>query len=215
MKMRKFPRTGLREFDIFAALKTPAEIQDFINSLAVNFEEKGETAQSPLLSLRSKKIHCMEGAFLAAAILWCHGEAPLVMNLRTGDEDTGHAVALFKMQGKWGAISKTNHPVLRYRDPVFANPRELAMSYFHEYFLNDGSKTLREWSKPFDMLQFDDAWLTADFDLWIIVDAIESSRHFPIVPRGVESSLRPADPIEIRASNFVEYKQPRKKPERW
>ena len=59
--------------------------------------------------------------------------------------DSDHVIALFKRGGCWGAISKSNHVWLRWRDPVYQSPRELAMSYFHEYN-NRGRKTLRTYS---------------------------------------------------------------------
>jgi hypothetical protein len=97
----------------------------------------------------------MEGALLAAAILEFHGHKPLLLDLRSTNDDLDHVVALFKQFGCWGAISKTNHVVLRYREPVYKTLRELAMSYFHEYFLDNGKKTLREYSVPFDLKSFD------------------------------------------------------------
>ena len=105
--------------------------------------------------LRAGKAHCMEGALLAAAILEFHGHKPLLLDLRSTSEDLDHVVALFKQNGYWGAISKTNHVVLRYREPIYGSVRELAMSYFHEYFLDNGKKTLREYSVPVDLGKFD------------------------------------------------------------
>jgi hypothetical protein len=40
-------------------------------------------------------------------------------------------------------LSKSNGAWLRYREPVYATLRELAMSYFHEFFDGQGRKTLR------------------------------------------------------------------------
>ena len=134
---------------VFKKHSTPAKIQDYINSIPINYEKSGETCMSPRLVLEKRLAHCMEGAMLAAAILEYHGHKPLVMDLRTiKPHDNDHVVALFKERGKWGAISKTNHAVLRYREPVYLTVRELAMSYFHEYFLDNGLKTLREYSVP-------------------------------------------------------------------
>jgi hypothetical protein len=96
----------------------------------------------------------MEGALLAAAILEFHGQKPLLMDLRSASEDLDHVVALFRQFGCWGAISKTNHAVLRYREPIYKTVRELAMSYFHEYFLDNGKKTLRAYSIPVDVRFF-------------------------------------------------------------
>ena len=68
------------------------------------------------------------------------------------------------IKGHWGAISKTNHAVLRYREPVYKTIRELVMSYFHEYFTNhNGKKTLRSYSMPVDLSRFDKkGWMTAE-----------------------------------------------------
>src|ERR1700733_9427348 len=124
-------------------LSTPAKIQDFLNSLPFNFEKKGETCRSPKASIEADTAHCFEGALIAAAALSLRGQKPLLLDLKASGKDMDHVVALFKRDGKWGAISKTNHAVLRYREPVYASVRELAMSYFHEYFLPSGVKTLR------------------------------------------------------------------------
>src|ERR1044072_950040 len=115
--MRRFPAaTDARLVRAFTRLNTPAKIQDFLNTLKFNHEKGGETCRSPLETLHHGTAHCMEGAMLAAAALWYHGERPLVMDLKTARGDDDHVVALFRRKGLWGAISKTNHAVLRYRD---------------------------------------------------------------------------------------------------
>jgi len=47
----------------------------------MNHEKGGETHLSPRRVLREKRAHCIEGALLAAAALWLHGEKPLIMDL--------------------------------------------------------------------------------------------------------------------------------------
>ncbi len=42
------------------------------------------------------------------------------MDIRALPSDKDHIVTLFKERGLWGAISKTNHAVLRWRDPIYA-----------------------------------------------------------------------------------------------
>ena len=164
--MRHFPFLNIPEFKIFKKLDSPAKAQDFLNSLPINFEPEGETCFSPLRSLEAGTAHCFEGAALAAAIFWSHGRAPLLLDLETTLKDESHVVALFKEGRYWGAVSKTNHSVLRFRDPVYKSIRELAMSYFNEYFLDSGEKTLRSYSKkPLDLLEFEDDWLIADYPI--------------------------------------------------
>src|SRR3989344_6349937 len=123
--MRKFPAKDIKEFKIFKKLNSPSKIQDFLNEIPINFEKKGETCKSPLVVLKSNNAHCIEGAMLASAALWYHGEKPLLLDLKTSNDDEDHVVALFKANNRWGAISKTNHAVLRYRDPIYLSVREL------------------------------------------------------------------------------------------
>ncbi|MBI4093848.1 hypothetical protein HY417_02695 [Candidatus Kaiserbacteria bacterium] len=85
--------------------------------------------------------------------------------------------------------------------------RELAMSFFHEYLLWNGKKSLRAYSGPFDLSKFPpQRWVTAGEDLWWLVEALDSSRHFPAVPKKSLRMLRKAYPIELRAMKLVEWK---------
>lgn len=195
------------ENKILQGLSSPEKIQDFLDSLAMNHEKNGETCQSPREVLRTQKAHCLEGALLGACALWIHGARPLLMNLKTTRGDDDHAVALFKINGYWGALSKTNHPVLRYRDPIYKTTRELALSYFHEYFLyKNGKKTLRGYSKPFSLYAYDTAWVSSEKPLWHIADALAKSPHFPLIPQGNERKIRPATSFERASMEVVEWK---------
>jgi hypothetical protein len=186
------------------ALTTPARIQDFVNGLRSNRELGGETCTSPVVTLRRKRAHCMEGALVAALALWMHGEPPLIMDLRTTNDDVDHLVTLFRIDGRWGGITKTSHAVLRYREPVYRDLRELAMSYFHEYFLDTGKKTLRQYSAPFDLRKWRGDWIAAEHDLWDLERAIDRSPHRDLLTRSQIARLRIADPIEIRAGKLRE-----------
>lgn len=195
---------------LFQKLSTPQKIQDYLDTLPINFEMSGETYMSPRRALRAKTVHCFEGALITAAALAYHGQPPLLMDLRTTHPYEDHVVALFRFRGLWGAISKTNHMILRYRDPIYASVRELAMSYFHEYIESDGKKSLREYSAPFDLSRYaPEKWVTAAEDLHWLVDALDASRHFPIAPKKIMRQLRKAAPIEVKAGNLVEWKPPK------
>lgn len=192
---------------VFDRLKTPESIQDYLDGLSVNFENGGETYFSPRRVLREKTAHCFEGALLAAAVLAYHGAKPLLMDFQTLGDDEDHVVALFRKDGRWGSISKTNHAVLRYRDPVYASPRELAMSYFHEYFTPRGKKSLKAYSAPFDLSRFTlEDWLIADDDLHWLAGEIDHSRHYPTVSHNILARLRKANHVEIDASFHHEWK---------
>jgi len=196
-----------KEQRILSRLKTPQQIQGFINDLVFRFEKK-DTYNSPRAILKTRKAQCFDGALLAATILWTNGEKPLLLDLKVkeGTRDVDHVVALFKRGGFWGAISKTNHAVLRYREPIYKNIRELALSYFHEYFLPSGEKTLRSFSKPFDLSKYGTDWLTSEEDLYYIVEALDNSPHTQILSKKQIKNLRKADRIEIKAGEIVEYK---------
>lgn len=188
-------------------LTTPAKIQDYLNSIPFNFETNGvDTLKSPIRVLREKNAHCFEGALFAAYVLSLHGQKPFVMYLQANKKDVHHVIALFKQNGYWGAISKTNHAVLRYREPVYKTIRELALSYFHEYFLKDGSKTLRKYSAPLDLSKFEDDWMLREEDLWGIDSELDKVKHFEIIPKKNIKSLRKADQIERDAGELVEWK---------
>lgn len=136
MACLSFVESGLtrKEYETLARLSTPIKIQDFLDSLPMNWEKKGDTHMSPRRVLATRKAYCIEGALLAAAALWIHGEPPLLMNLSSlfGKGDVDHVIALYKRADYFGAVSKTNHATIRFRDPIYRTPRELALSYFHE-----------------------------------------------------------------------------------
>lgn len=197
-----------KELVLFKKLNTPAKVQDFINTIPFNFEHDGkDTIKSPLRVLRENNAHCIEGAILGAYILSLHGYKPLVMNLRTTKHDMNHVIVPFKINGHWGALSKTNHGVLRYRDPIYKTIRELVMSYFHEYFLNDGTKTLRSYSGLVNLNDFEKGWEVMDEDLWGIDEELDMVRYYDIAPKQILQKLRKADLVERKASEMVQYKK--------
>ena len=186
-------------------LTSPRRVQDFLDTIPINYERRGETCSSPLVALRRNSAHCMEGALIAALAMWMHGGKPLIMDLKTTDDDVDHLVALFRKDGCWGAIAKTNHAVLRYREPIFRNLHSLAASFLHEYTLPNGKKTLRSYSRPFDLRPFADEWITSTEPLWDLERRIDRSPHERLLTRRQIAGLRPADAIEIRAGKLREW----------
>ncbi len=195
-----------KELKFLNKYNTPRKIQSFINKIPMNFEE--ETCYSPRTVLIKNSAHCMEGAMLAALMLRLIGHKPLLVDLTASKEDYDHVVAVFKEGKHWGAISKTNHSVLRYREPVYKTVRELVMSYFHEYFMNkNGKKTLRSYSKPIDLTKFDkQEWITSIQDVWSIPEYLCDVKHYPILNKKQLIKLRKADPVEIEAGKIEEWK---------
>ncbi len=192
---------------LLTQLSSPHKIQDYLDTLSINFELRGDTHYSPLTVFKRKETHCIEAALFAAAALWYHGHAPLLLDLRAEKNDYDHVVALYKTNGYWGALSKSNHATIRYRDPVYKTVRELAVSYFHEWFPEKtGVRTLRSYSEPLNMERFGYDWIVTDDDLFWVDDSLNKQRHYPIAPLKNLKSARRADPMEIKAGSLLEYK---------
>ena len=198
------------EFAVLRRLSTPGKIQAFLSALPQNFEPGGETCLSVREVLRRRRAHCIEGAMLAAAALWVHGEPPLLLDLKA-TQDYDHVVALFRRGGHWGALSKTNNPVLRYRDPVYRSLRELSMSYFHEYANKRAEKTLRSWAGPFDLRRLDPAiWVTNPKNCWDVGNRLEDMRHRPLVTARQAKLLSRRDQMERLLGRIYQYDPPKK-----
>ncbi len=206
----RVPDFGLtdEELQTLKNLSTPIKIQDFLDSLPVNFEKHRETYYSPRKVLTLKKAHCFEGALLAATALWIAGEKPMLLDLKSAKGDVDHVVALYKQNGYWGAISKTNHATLRFRDPIYKTVRELAASYFHEYFLsNTGIKTLESYAGPFSLIPFGTSWMTSPDDLDYLAEALDAAPHHALLPKENKLFMRRADSMERKAGAMTEWKR--------
>ena len=196
------------EYATLRRLTSPAKIQDYLDALPFNHEPKGETHRSVRRVLRDKTAHCIEGALLAAVALWISGEEPLLMDLTALRGDDDHVIALYKKNGYWGAISKTNHATIRFRDPVYKTLRELALSYFHEWFMNtNGRKTLKSFSEPLALKKFGTDWITSEAELWWLDAELNDLPHHPLVPKKNRRFIRAADPMELKAGRLIEWKK--------
>ena len=219
-KKALLPHLSAAEIKLLNKLSNPTKVQDFLDHFPVNFSKIGESIKSPRWVITNKSAHCIEAAIFAAAVLAYHNQPGLLMDLRASNDDEDHVVALFKVDGLWGAISKTNHAQLRYRDPIYKTTRELALSYFNEYFLFEpyhfakkvkkgklGTKTLRNYSKPFDISKIDSKswWAAKDLD-WL-AEKLDDSPHLPLLPKSAIKNLRKASPIEIKAARLLEWEK--------
>lgn len=197
-----------KELKILKRLNTPKKIQDFLDQMPINFEKDGDTCLSPMLVLEKNICHCVEGAVLAALALRVQGYPPLLLDLTASKNDFDHVVAVYQKEGKWGALSKTNHAVLRYREPIYNSLRELAMSYFHEYLDEQGRKNLRSFSPAVNLKRFDKlGWMTTREEIDYIPEYLADVKHFPILNRRQIRNLRKADKIEIEMGKIVEWKK--------
>jgi hypothetical protein len=174
-------------------LDTPSKIQQFLDDIPYNTEDKGETFRSPRRVLREQTANCIEGAVLAAAALRVQGDPPLIMDL-TAVHDEDHVIAVFRERGLWGAIGTSKFTGLRDREPVYRTLRELAISYFEHYFNLKGERTLRGHGRPVNLSRFDRLhWMTTEVDLWPIADHLERIPHVSLVSSAVARRLTPVN----------------------
>ena len=104
------------------------------------------------------------------------------MHLDCHESDYPHVIALFRRGGAWGALSKTNGAPLRYRDPIYRTLRELTLSYFHEYSNKRGHKTLRSYSRPFDLRRIPvDEWVICEKSCWKTHDRLTDLPHYDLI----------------------------------
>jgi hypothetical protein len=191
-------------------LDTPPKIQRFLDDIPYNTEDDGETFRSPRRVLRDRTANCIEGAVLAAAALRVQGDPPLIMDL-TAVHDEDHVIAVFRRRALWGAIATSKFIGLRYREPVYRTLRELAMSYFEQYFNLRGERTLRGYGRPVTLARFDRLhWMTTEVDLWPIAEHLERIPHVPLIPYGVGRRLTRLD-ARLRVAGLLEHPAARQK----
>ncbi|MBU1011453.1 MAG: hypothetical protein KKG99_00490 [Bacteroidetes bacterium] len=195
--MNKYSENWLEdELALLEELNHPMKIQQYLDN--IEYDSKSDT-RSPRYVMIEKSAHCFEGAMFAAACLQNIGYKPLIIDLRAVNDDD-HVIAVFQKNKLWGSIAKSNFTTLRYREPVYKSLRELAMSYFDFYFNTAGQKTLREYSIPLNLKQYDHIhWMTTDADLEHIGDKLDSMKHNPLISNEAASELSEVSPYLVEA----------------
>ena len=188
-----------RELRSLQALRSPAGVQRALDAMPYHL---ATTAWSPRRVLRERTAHCLEGAIFAATALRVLGFPPLLLDLEAV-QDTDHVIAVYRIEGHWGAIAKSNFSGLRCRAPVYRTLREMVMSYFEDYINLRGDRTLRAHSRPVNLARFDrlhPGWMTSEADLWWIPEHLVEIPHTPILTPVLERSLFRADRRALEAA---------------
>ena len=162
-----------------ARLDTPLKIQRWLNGIA--YDPEPGTA-SPRRVMRERKANCFEGAMFAAAALRFHGRPPLLVDMRSWNDDD-HVLAVFRRErglGLRGQVQLHRAPLPRARLPD--DPRADDCRSSTSIFNPIGQKTLRAYSVPFDLSRFDDRdWMTTEEDVSDIGDALDRARHYRVL----------------------------------
>jgi hypothetical protein len=184
------------ELKILSALDRPAKIQDFLDGIPYSSEP---VYRCPRSVLRDRQAHCYDGAVFAAAALRRLGYPPVIVDL-LAERDDEHLVALFREDGHWGAVGKSNVVGLRFREPVYRSLRELLMSYFEQYFNVEGLRSLRSYLRPLDLTALDPLnWMTDDAAMDVIATRLDRRRRIPLVSDKMVSRLSPVDKRSFEA----------------
>ncbi len=173
-----------------APLGSPAAIQGFLDSIPYSADP---FYRCPRRVLADGKAHCFDGAVFAAACLRRIGHEPLLLDMGAVRDDD-HVIALFRQDGRLGAVAKSNFTGLRFREPIHRTLRELVMTYFEAYFNVDGEKTLRSYSLPVRLAALDRMdWERDDAAMERIAERLDRARHVPLLTPAQERALSRLD----------------------
>jgi len=168
-----------KERRILASLRTPAHIQQFLDELP--YDEKGG-AVSPRGVLRNGKAQCYSGVLFACAALRELGHPPRMMWIDAASDD-GHALALYQIGGMWGSVAKSNFTTIRSREPIYPY-FALGLSYFDGFFNQYGKRTMRAFTVPVELEQFERrGWRFDDGSMAYIDRAIDTAQREWVLPR--------------------------------
>ena len=178
-----------------ARLDSPFAIQTFLESVPYSADDR---YRCPLSVLRDRRAHCYDGAVFAAALLQRIGYPARIVNLYAKRDDE-HLLAVFRVKGAWGALAKSNFVGLRGREPVYRTERELVLSYFDVYYNMERLRSLRSYTRPLTLAQFDAlAWTVDDAAMTAIAARLDALRRIPLLTRAMLSRLNLIDERSFR-----------------
>lgn len=186
------------EKELVESLDTPFKISGFLDSVQY---PGGERNRSMVNVLRDRQAHCLDGGLFAALLLNRLGYPAVMIDLLPEPGlDDDHILALFRRNGRWGCVAKSNFTGLRYRDPVYVSLRELVMSYFEVFFNDAGKKTLRGYTRPIHISRFSGwGWLTKDEGVDRIEKYLKTLPYRELLTPEMAAGLSPLDERSLRA----------------
>jgi hypothetical protein len=183
------------------ALDSPVAIQGYLDGLPYIGQQRN---RAPLAVMQDRQCHCLDGGFFAALALWRLGFRPMLIDLVPAPGlDDDHVLALFRVDGCWGAVAKSNYPGLRYREPVYRSLRELAMSYFDDFFNSAGERTLRRYTRPFDLTQIPDTgWAWDEGATQVLYRRFYARESFPLISEQAAARLHHLDERSFKSGTL-------------
>jgi hypothetical protein len=179
-----------------AWLDSPAAIQAFLDEMPYSADP---FYRCPRRVLQDHTAHCFDGALFAAAALRPLGFPPVIVEM-LAERDDSHLLAIFKADGRWGAVAKSNFVGLRFREAVYSSLRELVMSYFESFYNVLREKTLRGYTVPLSLATFDRIrWTTRDEPMEAIAKRLDEIRRVSVVTPRMVARFSLMDPRSYEA----------------
>ncbi|MEW6403711.1 MAG: hypothetical protein AB1649_18100 [Chloroflexota bacterium] len=186
---------------IVKSIKTPFEVQEYLLNMPYNAEARD---RSPLNVMLDCQCHCLDGGFLAALLLWKLGFTPLILDLRPDPGmDDDHVLSLFQIEGRWGAVAKSNYVNLGFREAVYESPRVLAMTYFEHYLNTTREKTLRSFTRPMDLTKYPDTrWPYDEAAANRLYKQFYKRKEIPLITTSMVKRLSPVTKRNFKAETL-------------
>jgi hypothetical protein len=181
---------GLTPIDkkIITGLNSPYKIFQFLDEVKYY---SGERNRSMINILHERQAHCLDGGLFAATLLNMLGYPAIIIDLLPEPEtDEDHILAIFQQNNLWGCVAKSNFTGLRYRDPIYSSLRDLVLSFLEVYFNREGFKTLRSYTRPIYLKNFNRLnWMVDDQAVDEMERHIKNLKSTPLLTNAVVSSL--------------------------
>lgn len=132
--------------NLLKTLNTPRKIQEYIDK-EIEYDPYRED-RSIVEVIRDKKAECFNGALFACACLLANNFESVGLVELSAHEDEEHILAIYKVNGLFGAIAQSKFLGLKSREPIYMNIHDLAVSYKEFYFAFDGRYSLVSYSDP-------------------------------------------------------------------
>lgn len=159
---------------LVARLRTPEQVQRWLNGLPYNWERRGETARTFRGVVGHGEAHCLEAALSAATILEQHGLPPVLLDIESTDR-LDHVLFLHRGPRGWGTVARSRCPGLHGRKAVYPSVRALVRSYMGPYIDPTGR------IKGFGVLDLRTLprqdWRLGARHAFFVEDALNDNRH--------------------------------------
>ena len=186
------------ELTLWKSLDSPAKIQAYLDQTPYSPQDAD---RSPLSVMREHMAHCLDGGLFAAAALRRLGFPPFILDMQPDPGvDDDHVLAIFRINGFYGAVAKSNFVGLRYREPIYRSLRELVLSYFEDFYNLNGIKSLRYYTRPINLAAYDHLnWEWSDEKLTVIENRLKVLKLNPLLSKKMAAGLLPVDDLSYKS----------------